>query len=76
MAQPLDKKITLDEELALAELSMARAIQLGKPEVMRRAVMAVVKIKMMLREINQKDERNELHEEMNRVLRELGLGES
>jgi hypothetical protein len=31
---------------------------------------------MMLREINQKDERNELHEEMNRVLRELGLGES
>jgi hypothetical protein len=76
LEQPRDKKITLEEELAIAELGVARAIQSGKPDIMQRTVMAVVKIKMMQREMNREDGQNEIQEEMNRVLRELGLGEN
>jgi hypothetical protein len=76
LEEPRDRKITLDEELAIAELGMARAMQSGKPEIIQRTVMAVVKIKMLQREIYREDGQNGLQEEMNRVLRELGLGES
>ncbi len=66
---------SLDEEIAVTRLALARALQSEKPEVITRTALAVGRLYQMKHQL-EGEQATGIVEAMNEILRELGLGEN